>query len=34
MGFDITSIFEGFDIVAVVQGLIKLITDLVGGFLA
>lgn len=34
MGFDLSALFEGFDIVAVVQGLIKLVTDLIGGFLA
>lgn len=34
MGFDLSAIFEGFDIVAVVTGLIQLVTDLIGGFLA
>lgn len=34
MNLDLGTIFEGFDIAAVVTGLIKLLTDLIGGFLA
>lgn len=34
MGLDLSALFEGFDILAVVQGLIKIVTDLIGGFLA
>ncbi len=30
----ILAIFEGFDVVAVVQGLIQLVTELIGGFIA
>ncbi len=34
MGFDLSALFEGFDVVAVITGLIQLVTDLIGGFLA
>ena len=34
MGLDLSAIFEGFDIVAVVTSLIQLVTDLIGGFIA
>ena len=34
MGLDLSAIFEGFDIVGVITGLIQLITDLIGGFIA
>ena len=33
MGLDFSALFEGFDIVAVVTGLIDLVMGLVGGFL-
>ncbi len=34
MGFDFSAIFEGFDFMAVIIGLVQLVMDFIGGFIA
>ena len=34
MSLDLSTLFEGFDIVALVTGLVQLVMDLIGGFIA
>jgi hypothetical protein len=33
MGLNLDALFEGFDIMAIVNTLVKLVTDLIGGFI-